>query len=109
MTDHVCIVIAATGGVGQALGRRLHQSGASLHLSARDDGKLLSLLQSLNTKPLWWNATNSERVNEALQTVQSYADKLDSLTHQQSEQKHALNQMGAPQASHFGPGLAVNH
>lgn len=81
MTDRVYIVTGATGGVGQALARRLHQYGATLYLSARDEAKLLPLAQELNATPLLLDATDAGSVDEALKTVQTQAGRLDGLAH----------------------------
>ena len=81
MTDRVYIVTGATGGVGQALARRLHQSGATLYLSARDEAKLLPLTQALNARPLLLDTTDAGAIDEALKTVQAQAGRLDGLAH----------------------------
>jgi NAD(P)-dependent dehydrogenase (short-subunit alcohol dehydrogenase family) len=81
MTDRVYIVTGATGGVGQALARRLHQSGATLYLSARDEAKLLPLAHALNATPMLLDATDSGAIDEALQTLQTQAGRLDGLAH----------------------------
>ena len=46
MTKH--IIIGGTGGIGAAIARRLHASGNSLHLIARDEGKLAALAFELD-------------------------------------------------------------
>ncbi|WP_303674744.1 SDR family NAD(P)-dependent oxidoreductase [Vampirovibrio chlorellavorus] len=81
MNDRVYLVTGATGGVGQALARRLHQSGATLYLSARDEAKLLPLAQALNATPLLLDSTDAGAVDQALQTVQSQSGRLDGLAH----------------------------
>jgi NAD(P)-dependent dehydrogenase (short-subunit alcohol dehydrogenase family) len=46
MTKH--IIIGGTGGIGAAIARRLHSTGHSLHLIARDEAKLAALASELN-------------------------------------------------------------
>jgi NAD(P)-dependent dehydrogenase (short-subunit alcohol dehydrogenase family) len=46
MTKH--IIIGGTGGIGAAIARRLHSSGNSIHLIARDEGRLTALASELN-------------------------------------------------------------
>lgn len=81
MNDRVYLVTGATGAVGQALARRLHHSGATLYLSARDEAKLLPLAQALNATPLCLDSTDSQAIEQAVQTVQAQAGRLDGLAH----------------------------
>jgi NAD(P)-dependent dehydrogenase (short-subunit alcohol dehydrogenase family) len=46
MTKH--IIIGGTGGIGAAIARRLHSSGHSIHLIARDENRLAALAAELN-------------------------------------------------------------
>jgi NAD(P)-dependent dehydrogenase (short-subunit alcohol dehydrogenase family) len=46
MTKH--IIIGGTGGIGAAVARRLHSSGDSIHLIARDEGRLAALATEFN-------------------------------------------------------------
>ncbi len=42
------IIIGGTGGIGAAIGRRLHAAGNSIHLIARDENRLAALALELN-------------------------------------------------------------
>lgn len=60
------IIIGATGGVGEALARRIAGAGGELHLVARDPGRLAALAGELGASSAAADVTDSEGLKRAV-------------------------------------------
>ncbi|MBL8209393.1 MAG: SDR family oxidoreductase [Bryobacterales bacterium] len=65
--NQTIVVLGATGGIGSALARRLHQAGARLHLVARGEARLSTLAAELNATHTTADATRFAEVDRAVQ------------------------------------------
>ena len=81
MTPRVYLITGAYGGVGEALSHRLSQLGATLYLAGRKPERLLPLATHLNAKPIVLDVTQAEALQEAIQTIEAEAGRLDGVAH----------------------------
>lgn len=67
MTDSpACLILGATGAVGQALARELHAEGWRVALAARDDDALGSLAEELGAPSYTFEAHDPETIEQAV-------------------------------------------
>lgn len=65
----VVLIFGATGGVGEALARRLQARGVGLHLAARDEGRLASLTGELGCASTVCDVLISDQIAAAVQAA----------------------------------------
>lgn len=63
------IIIGATGGVGEALARRIARSGGGLHLVARDPGRLQALAGELEASCAAADVTDAQGLKRAVEAA----------------------------------------
>lgn len=76
------LVVGATGGIGSSLVRLLHQSGASLYISGRNNEKLLALSQQIgldSSRMAVVDITSSTEVDQLAMQVNAEMGPLDIL------------------------------
>lgn len=76
-TAPVHLIFGATGGVGEALARRLHASGARLALCGRNSESITSLASELRALPLTVDVTMAAEVDAAFATAKEHFGKVD--------------------------------
>jgi NAD(P)-dependent dehydrogenase (short-subunit alcohol dehydrogenase family) len=103
------LIYGATGGIGQALARKLHAQGHKLHLTARDEGKLETLARELGvgqTPGDVLDAASHAQIAEAAGAITGLAYAVGSITLKPAHRVTAedaladfrLNALGALQA-----------
>ena len=73
----VYLVFGASGGIGQALSRRLAKKGARLTLAARGEERLASLAAELDARHFALDALNSDSVETAVQQTAEHFGGID--------------------------------
>lgn len=63
------IIIGATGGVGEALARRIARAGGKLHLVARDEARLTALAGELGASSAAADVTDPVRLKQAIEAA----------------------------------------
>lgn len=71
------VLLGGTGGIGSALARQLHATGARLALAARDLGRLEPLAAELDALALPLDATDPEAVDAAFARAREHFGRLD--------------------------------
>jgi len=81
LTDHVVLVTGATGGIGGAIARRLHEAGAKVALSARNEAKLDALRDELGGEAFAVAAdvTDEAQVVAAITAAKQRFGRIDTL------------------------------
>lgn len=77
--QHVYFVLGATGGIGSAVARSLHQSGAGLVLAGRTAGPLEDLAGSLGANTMVLDGSSFEALDEALDRTLREHGRLDGI------------------------------
>jgi NAD(P)-dependent dehydrogenase (short-subunit alcohol dehydrogenase family) len=73
----VYLVIGAAGGVGSDLARRLIRRETKVILAGRDEGKISTLAESLNSKYFVCDATNFKDMQDCIEFARSIHGRLD--------------------------------
>ena len=79
MTNHVYVILGATGGIGTALSHRLAARGARLLLAARRSDRLTALAGDTGGVPLSIDATESEDVDRLFTYAQQKYERVDGI------------------------------
>ena len=82
-SNKTVMIIGATGGIGSITAKRISEEGGNLILVARDLSKLELLQSKLKTKSIIQSldATKSDELQKAVQSVESEFGKIDVLIH----------------------------
>lgn len=77
LKDHRYAILGATGGIGEALCRRLHDSGASLFLGARTPDRLNALATALDCSAKTVDATSFDSTSDFIKSAVDEMKGLD--------------------------------